>query len=430
MRMLHFMLPQSRSLVEPLRPTRASASRFVFLGVALGALVAIGSTASAHEIWSHAALMAGATVGIAVASRLGVRLDARLQREGRRPGLIVVEVYLLAWIVGKLVYAAGAIPFRSPTGDFADEHPGLIATSGLPFLVLFALLNVIGHYVERVDEQDVALAEQLGALDASRRLMVRTSDELHREFAERLHGGVQARLLCAEAGLRRIDGSALPPHVADQVLEVADALASLREAEVRELSHQLHPLVIRVGLVAALEQLAAQLAQPGVLEIDVVVTPQLRFLDGVDNGGLAEPARLALYRATEEAIGNALRHGGARHVAVVASVPRPGEVRVEVRDDGRGCAGFTPGFGLAHATLRLEAHGGSCTLRERAGGGSTFEASVRVRAEDIGVAAPTRPPVFGERRMPKPAPSPAFAASGQGAMTVPSMNRSVAATRG
>ena len=418
------MVHQLRPALERFRPIVAPASPVVLIGVALGVLMVLGSQSPVSEMGSHVTLLASATLGILVASRLGGMLDARLQLQGRGVGRVLLEVYVLAWIVGEVVYLAGSVLFRSPGAELGDWHPGWMARSGLLLVVLFAVVNVVGHYVERVRDQEIALAALVDALDASRRLMIRSSDEMNREFAERLHGGVQARLLCAEAGLRRIDVAELPAEQGRRLVEVADMLESLRENEVRQLSHLMHPLVIRVGLVAALEELAVDMARRGAVQVDVVAPTAVRVLDRVDESGIAEPARLALYRATEEAIGNALRHGDARYVSVVLTLPRPGEVRVEVHDDGRGCVGFIPGFGILHATLRLEAHGGMCALREGKDGGSTFEASVRLRAEDVGAVARERSPASVGRRMRD------RLSSGQSVMKVPSMNRRVAATRG
>ncbi|MET8450688.1 histidine kinase [Streptomyces sp. NPDC005209] len=68
----------------------------------------------------------------------------------------------------------------------------------------------------------------------------------------------------------------------------------------------------------------------------------------------------AAYRIVQEALTNAVRHGGRADLSVRVSVAeRDGALRVEVTDDGAGAADGTPGFGLVGMRERARSVGGT-----------------------------------------------------------------------
>jgi signal transduction histidine kinase len=85
----------------------------------------------------------------------------------------------------------------------------------------------------------------------------------------------------------------------------------------------------------------------------------------------------ALFRVSQEAVTNALRHGHARTIQLVVTFERHG-VRLAIEDDGRG---FEPsavapdslkGLGLAGMAERVAEHRGTLNVRSRRGGGTTI----------------------------------------------------------
>lgn len=84
---------------------------------------------------------------------------------------------------------------------------------------------------------------------------------------------------------------------------------------------------------------------------------------------LAQPQATALYRAAQEALTNAARHGGAAHVWLTARFT-PREVVLEARDDGRGPPEpIAEGGGLQGMRERAEALGGSLRYGASPAGG-------------------------------------------------------------
>jgi signal transduction histidine kinase len=84
------------------------------------------------------------------------------------------------------------------------------------------------------------------------------------------------------------------------------------------------------------------------------------------------PVRVAIARITHEAVSNAVRHGNARAIEV-ASAMRGGELRIEIRDDGRGfdlsrAAG--DGRGLEAMRTRAAELDGNVAITSQHGAGS------------------------------------------------------------
>ncbi|KUF09965.1 sensor histidine kinase [Pseudoponticoccus marisrubri] len=101
----------------------------------------------------------------------------------------------------------------------------------------------------------------------------------------------------------------------------------------------------------------------------------------VEDGTQGAPDRLdptvrtALFRITQEAINNAVRHAGATRIAVTVAAPAPGELCVTIRDDGRGIP-LNPArqSGLAH--MRTRARLISAALEVTGGGGTTVRVAL------------------------------------------------------
>jgi len=83
---------------------------------------------------------------------------------------------------------------------------------------------------------------------------------------------------------------------------------------------------------------------------------------------------LSVYRIVQEALTNTLRHAGARR-AEVALVFGPHDLRVEVRDDGRGPVdGDAGGHGLVGIQERVKIYGGEMSAAGTPGGGFVLRA--------------------------------------------------------
>lgn len=163
--------------------------------------------------------------------------------------------------------------------------------------------------------------------DQARRLAWRAlevQEEERRRLARELHDGIAQGLY----SLRLVSNQGQP---------IEDLLTGLME-EVDQLAKSLWPPVLeRLGLHMALQTVLGKVAE--------VQCENIRL----------EPAKeAALFRIAQEAVGNALRHGGAQKIEI--QLKKQGdEVHLTIQDDG---TGFNP---------QLESQGlGLLSMRERA----------------------------------------------------------------
>ena len=219
-----------------------------------------------------------------------------------------------------------------------------------------AVLTAQTVTAERMRERDLAAEEE-------RRRWAR---ELHDETLQGL-ALIRMNLMTAA---RNIDGPAR-----DEVLACGDALQSEIDG-LRAIIHDLRPSSLDdLGAVAALEALVSRHARadgPALsLEVD------LAFEAGRSEARLSRDVETALYRITQEALTNAIKHASASSVRI--SIAEMGdEVGVRVRDDG---VGFSPqggrnggGFGLIGMRERVEQLGGRLSVTSEEGRGTTVEA--------------------------------------------------------
>ncbi|MBI3978402.1 MAG: response regulator [Chloroflexi bacterium] len=209
-------------------------------------------------------------------------------------------------------------------------------------------------------------------LQRSRQRITAVEERQRREIAELLHGRVQAKLLVAWYQLgeckRLLDTD--PVHAAALLDEVMDTLDHVRDQEVRQASHLLHPSIIRIGLAPAVRSLAARFEE--FFQVAVQTAPEIAELDDPAHNRIPERLRLMAYRVAEEALNNILRHAEASSVTVSLAVDGEGGIEIAVRDDGCGFdpARVKPGLGLSSIADRVAQAGGTWRLTSAVGQGT------------------------------------------------------------
>ncbi len=148
---------------------------------------------------------------------------------------------------------------------------------------------------------------------------------------------------------------------------LAQAIGALRT-----ISRDLHPAALdRLGLPAALQALAERLAhrEGWTLHLDLL---------SADPGGserLPQSLQVGLFRVAQEALFNIARHAQAQRVWV-GLYPSQRDIRLTIRDDGRGCtpeAVRSPGIGWATLHERATLLGGTCRITAHPGKGVEVE---------------------------------------------------------
>jgi two-component system NarL family sensor kinase len=174
-------------------------------------------------------------------------------------------------------------------------------------------------------------------------------EEERRRLARDLHDGIGQTLTALANQLQRLYDDADAVQNTGLGTRLADALEITRGAlhDTRELSRLLRPTLLDdLGLEAALRWLARTLSERAGLAIEVHSTLGERRL----------PAdfETLVFRITQEALTNVIRHSGAR-VAQILLTCSAASLKLQVRDDGRGFepdAIATPEKGSVSAGVR------------------------------------------------------------------------------
>jgi signal transduction histidine kinase len=206
---------------------------------------------------------------------------------------------------------------------------------------------------------------------------------VRREVAEGLHGSLQQRLVFIVARLDRIIesiGSGFGTDADVHALsEIRDQIDDVREGDVREASRMLYPDSLEIGMVPAVRSLLGRM--PPDIGTRLVVSDAVRRLDDPVSPLLTQSERLLAVRVVEEAVTNALRHGGANALRVTLDLDDDC-LAVAVIDDGSGFTVAAGGStsGTRRLAERLALIGGHLDVRSVPGEGTRVDARVPVGA--------------------------------------------------
>ena len=230
-----------------------------------------------------------------------------------------------------------------------------------------------------------AMAGQLAAMDDRNRLLetqlVTLQDEERADLARDLHDEIGPHLFAVNVDAQVI-GSLTGVDRAEEIRVHVKSIQSgvgHMQRLVREILSRLRPTrATELGLNAAIGDLAAfwQARRP-----DMTVALDLPKTER----GLTETAKDTIYRVVQEALANAVRHGGAAHVEVSLTLAA-GEAVVRVKDDGAGVSlaldaspsGATGGLGLIGMRERVRASSGVLAIDRGQGG---WEVTARLPLE-------------------------------------------------
>ncbi|WP_158219641.1 PAS domain S-box protein [Ideonella sp. A 288] len=269
----------------------------------------------------------------------------------------------------------------------AQRHVSAVRADGVEFSVEAAIshVQVGGHHLYTVIHRDIterqrSEAERHAAHAALQRLIAAqdaVQENERRRIALELHDDLQQKLAAIQLNLGAVGGR-LPPErgpVADMLAEAMD-LASAAIESTRRIVNDLRPQILEdLGLVAALNALVRQFSQRSGIACRLVAPT-----DDAD-AALAAPAiATGLFRITQEALNNVLKHSRASAVEVrIAKLP-DGRCTLTIHDNGHGMA---PGdrhkaqsFGLLGMQERVRAIGGHLHIDTHAGRGTTVAVTV------------------------------------------------------
>jgi two-component system CheB/CheR fusion protein len=199
-------------------------------------------------------------------------------------------------------------------------------------------------------------------------------EEERQRVARELHDDVSQRLSFLEMLLSDVSASPIPEESAKKMEAARNELQGLN-TDVREMSHRLHPRVLKdLGLAAALRGL--------IEEFDRREGMPATFSSRNLPESLRDEAATAIYRITQEALRNVAKHAGRTHVKV-ALQSEDHSLELKVKDFGVGfdleAADNSEGLGLISMQERARVAGGSFAVDSELGAGTTI--TVRVPLE-------------------------------------------------
>jgi len=239
-----------------------------------------------------------------------------------------------------------------------------------------------GYIGSCTDVTEHKLAEESLA-DMGRKL-IEAHEEERTWIARELHDDVNQRMALLAVELDRWNQQ-LPPSAVELHDHIHHAIQRLSNiaTDIQALSHRLHSSKLEyLGLVAAAKSFCRELSEQHQAEID--------FRDMAMPRSVPKEISLCLFRVLQEALQNAMKYSGVRHIKVELRGTE-GEIQLTVSDLG---IGFDPqdaihrrGLGLISMRERMQLVRGEISINSQPGSGTTIHARVPFSSSSDSVRA-------------------------------------------
>jgi len=230
------------------------------------------------------------------------------------------------------------------------------------------MLRVIGMVA---DITDLKRAEE--ALAGMTRKLIAAQEQERARIGRELHDDINQRLAMLAVELEQLQQN--PSEVQSRVQDLRKQTIELSN-DVQALSHDLHSSKLEyLGIVSGIRSWCKEFAehQRVVIDFKSDVSRVLPFEVG-----------LALFRVLQEALNNAIKHSGVRHIEVQIE-EHSNEVHLVVSDSGTGfdveVAKQSRGLGLTSMQERVRLVNGTITIESKAMGGTTIHVRVPLDSE-------------------------------------------------
>jgi signal transduction histidine kinase len=325
-------------------------------------VIAAAAGKGAADLHPRSAPAEDSTTARVLESRRALRFGASAPNDFAQRGLARFAIDAHSGLVVPLVFrqqGIGALMAvnRSAGEDFTDDHQRLLEA----FAVSAA--TAVGTAQNVSDEQ------------ARRRL--EATEEERRRWARELHDETLQELAALRIGLAVAQRLEDPEELRGVVRQAVGDLDS-RIAGLRGLIADVRPGALdELGFAAAVEDLVDRVRAR---DLEVALAVDLDWEAGRVAQRMVPELEDALYRLTQEALTNILKHAGATS-AQVRVQETGGAVELVVSDDGAGFdrGELTAGFGLLGMRERVELLGGRLDLDSQPGEGTRIHVRLPVR---------------------------------------------------
>ncbi len=212
--------------------------------------------------------------------------------------------------------------------------------------------------------------------------LITVQEEERRRIARELHDDVVQRLALIAIDLDRLR-KRTDSSLQESMLHLLNEARSISDC-IRDLSHNLHPPSLDL---LPLSRTLDALCQDFTDRTSIIV----HFDAGEIHPSLAAEIKICLYRITQEALQNVVKHSRAEDAAVRLITDEQGTLKLTISDDGIGFdqkrLAASAGLGLTSMSERVAAVGGTLAITSRPGQGTRIEVSVPFHGERSANAA-------------------------------------------
>lgn len=282
------------------------------------------------------------------------RLAQGVLRRFRNSGWVLMALSVAYGVYGQVI-----VNFASTPLSLQGQIPR-VGASPLFFLriatAVFIISALVGQVFNRIDAQRVHAEELQHLAEQQRRDLLSADERVRQQVGSILHDRFQSELVSSALLLRALARDADPVQQAE-IESVVLRLDALHSKELRDVLLTLGPNLEHVDLQAALRQLTDQFAP--------AMTSEVNVDEGVDFNRSVAPVDIlrGLYRISEQALLNGLKHGQATHASVTVSLTAA-DIVLTVTNNGRRLSPehSPPGRGTSVINSWCSALGGSWVL--------------------------------------------------------------------
>ncbi|MDE2366122.1 MAG: histidine kinase, partial [Betaproteobacteria bacterium] len=205
--------------------------------------------------------------------------------------------------------------------------------------------------------------------------LISIAEEHQRVLGQELHDNLGQQIAAISYQAKALEKKMAATGSADTVAVAASIAAQAQTAvmQCKQIAQGLLPFELETnGLLAALGAFASRIAATYKIIVDFICKDEIFIQD--------KNVALNLYRIAQEAVNNAIRHGGAQHLIISLSSEKE-LLRLSICDNGRGFTNVkasqpvTPGMGIKIMQYRARQLGATLEFLRRA------ESGVEVRLE-------------------------------------------------
>ena len=232
--------------------------------------------------------------------------------------------------------------------------------------LIASAVNNMTESLQKTQQQNEALTSHSLTIQEEERQYL--SQELHDEFGQSLTA-IKVMAVAANqesADIKKIHRS---------IVSVCDQLFTV----VRSMMRNLHPMMLKeLGLKPTLEDLVLRWNErQSAIELSLKIEENVNCLD--------DKVSIQIFRVIQECLTNILRHAEARQVMIELQLGTEGNLKLQVKDDGKGCERdkLNSGFGVLGMQQRIKNLGGEMLIQSELGQGMVVKAMIPVNNQSV-----------------------------------------------